>query len=160
MISFAGRGTQRNLRARRACFLWILLIALCIVERCAAASEKELPNSDKDLRPESLLGQYEDAGRRDPFDSLEWRRDGAEALSGLTQVRSAEDLRIEGLVLDPAAGSFVMVNGVILREGESQEGVKALQVQSDGVIFEIHGARAFKPYDPASDQRVSTEPRA
>lgn len=135
---------------KRAVFLWILISGLCIVGKSAQASQSDTVNEK--THSGVVLGRYEEGGRRDPFDSLERPKVAQASLSGLSGVRTVDDLNIEGIVLDPPGGSFVMVNGVILRQGETQEGVKALQIQPTGVTFEIQGSVAFKPYDPMTHE--------
>jgi hypothetical protein len=88
---------------------------------------------------------YESGGNRDPFVPLiSGNKAGVQGLFG---VESADDLNLEGVIFDPDQGSLIIVNGVVLKEGESQENVKVLKVEKNGVSFEINELEVFKPFE-------------
>ena len=87
---------------------------------------------------------YDHAGKRDPFVPLITGE--KEAIRGLYGVESAEDLTIEGIVMDAARGSVAVVNGEIVHEKEVRDNLKVLKIQPNGVLFEINEIQEFKPF--------------
>lgn len=87
---------------------------------------------------------YDAHGKRDPFIPLVTTTMKS-ASSGILSVENPEDLSVEGVVYDPSHGSIVIVNGVILKEGEELGPVKVLQIKPEGARFQVNGAEAFKP---------------
>lgn len=87
---------------------------------------------------------YTNSGKRDPFVPLVTGE--KTAVRGLYGVESAEDLTIEGIVIDPVKGSVAVVNGEIVQEKEVRDNLKVLKIQSDGVLFEINEIQEFKPF--------------
>lgn len=113
-------------------FLWILLGGFGIISQGFGAES-------------NTQSVYDAKGKRDPFTPLVAVMSHSSASSGLASVESIEDLKIEGVVFDPAHGSIVMVNGSVLREGEESGNVKVVKVLSDGATFLINGVEAYKP---------------
>ena len=87
---------------------------------------------------------YDAHGKRDPFVPLVTTTMKS-ASSGLLSVENVDDLSIEGVVYDPSHGSIVIVNGVILKEGEELGPVKVLQIKPEGAKFQVNGMEGFKP---------------
>ncbi len=112
-----------------AFFLWTLFFAFGII--------------DSESRAFSEEPAYDPHGRRDPLIPLVTLT--AKASTGLAAVESIEDVTIEGVVYDPKAGSVVVVNGSVMKEGEESGNIKVLQIMSDGAWFSINGVRAYKP---------------
>ena len=76
--------------------------------------------------------RYDSHGKRDPFVSP------AQVLTTGTQV-SAGELRLEGVIVDPVGSSYAIVNGQIVREGDTLEGFLIKKVQANQVVFEKAG---------------------
>ena len=76
--------------------------------------------------------RYDSHGKRDPFVSP------AQALTTGTQV-SAGELRLEGVIVDPTGSSYAIVNGQIVREGDTLEGFLIKKVEANQVVFEKAG---------------------
>ena len=87
---------------------------------------------------------YDNSGKRDPFVPLVTGE--KTTVRGLYGVESAEDLTIEGIVIDPVNGSVAVVNGEIVQEKEVRDNLKVLKIQPDGVLFEINEIQEFKPF--------------
>lgn len=111
-------------------FLWIIAAASGIMTDVFVFAEARKPS-------------YEAGGKRDPFVSL--IASMTTESSGLLGVETAEDLTVEGVAYDPKEGSMVIVNGVMLREGEEVGAVRVLEVKSDGARFSVAGVESFKP---------------
>ena len=76
--------------------------------------------------------RYDSHGKRDPFVSP------TQVLTTGTQV-SAGELRLEGVIVDPVGSSYAIVNGQIVREGDTLEGFLIKKVQANQVVFEKAG---------------------
>lgn len=88
-----------------------------------------------------------ESGERDPFVSLlVAKREGGAAFDGFEFVEGIEDIRLEGVVVDPRKGSYVVANGDVLAEGETRNFVRIAEIREDGVVFEINGKKYFKPF--------------
>jgi hypothetical protein len=87
---------------------------------------------------------YDASGKRDPFVPLV--TGDREAVRGLYGVETLDDLTIEGIVFDAAHGSIAIVNGEIVREGETRANLKIVKIQSNGVLFEINEIEQFKSF--------------
>ena len=125
-------------KINKTIFLWISFISFSILSPMVQL-----------LRAERV--KYDSETRRDPFVSLTEKKKISIArtdLSGLADVASIDDIRLEGIVVDVSKGSIVIANGVVLREGESKDGVKAVLISENGVFFEIKGHVDFKPFSP------------
>ena len=96
--------------------------------------------------------KYDAKGKRDPFVPLVYK---LTEVSGLIGVTSVDDIRLEGVVVDVKNGSIAVANGVVLKEGETRDGVKVLQIKEDGVSFDIKGNVQFKPFSPESPAEVN-----
>ena len=81
--------------------------------------------------------EYQSKGRRDPFVPLilsDGRRinpPGVEESSDGTRLSS---IILQGIVYDQAGGSYVILNGHLLRENQEMEGIKVLKIESNSVI--------------------------
>lgn len=115
--------------SKTALFLWTLISAFGIIvcENGATAGEKILYNAH---------------GRRDPFTPLVTQ--AAKTAAGLAGVETIDEVTIEGIVYDPKAGSVVVINGSVLREGEESGSVKVLRIRPDGAWFLVNGTQVFK----------------
>jgi hypothetical protein len=78
--------------------------------------------------------RYDNHGRRDPFVS------SALILVPERQMDVGE-LRLEGIILDPTASSYVIVNGQIVREGESLAGYALESIKANQAVFTKAGQR-------------------
>ncbi|MGH7197807.1 MAG: hypothetical protein ACREH5_03600 [Candidatus Omnitrophota bacterium] len=86
---------------------------------------------------------YDAAGKRDPFVPL-FAVGGGEG-GDLLSVNSVDELRVEGVVYDPAQGSIVVANGTVLKEGQEVGSVKVIRVGPKGAVFSVNGIEEFKP---------------
>ena len=91
---------------------------------------------------------YDSKGKRDPFEPLISGKGEAHVINGLSGVQTADDIHLEGVVVDKVRGSYVVANGVVLAEGATEEGVKAVEIKEEGVLFDIHVKKEFKPFQP------------
>ena len=110
-------------------FLWIVMLASGMI----------LPNVGAEAAEEGL---YNSRGKRDPFVPLVTT--ATRVSSGLVSVENIEELNVEGVVYDPA-GSIVVINGTVLKEGEELGVVKVLKIKPDGALFSVNGVETFKP---------------
>jgi len=79
---------------------------------------------------------YDDKGNRDPFIPLVGP--GAPVKEkGALDITSISDVRLEGIIYDERGGSLVMMNGIIVKEGEEIGAAKIESVGPKKVIFEI-----------------------
>ncbi|GEM_PF-380931 len=125
---------------RGAFFLWTLFFAFGIINFESSAFSEE--------------PAYDPHGRRDPLIPLVTLT--AKASTGLAAVESVEDVMIEGIVYDPKAGSVVVVNGAVMKEGEESGNIKVLQIRGDGAWFSINGLRVYKPMYQGDTQKEKT----
>ena len=96
---------------------------------------------------------YDAHGRRDPFMPLVSGH--APEASGLMGVESIDDAVIEGVVYDPRSTSVAIINGTLVKEGETVGSVTVVKVRSDGAVLSVNGSEAFKPMfsnDPNTQQ--------
>jgi hypothetical protein len=89
---------------------------------------------------------YDDNGKRDPLMPLIKQRTITE-VSGLEGVESIDQVSLEGVVYDPHGISMVIVNGVVLREGEKEQAVEVIKIRENGALFRINEEEAFKAYE-------------
>lgn len=79
--------------------------------------------------------RYDSHGKRDPFVSP------AEAFSvGGHQIGHGE-LHLEGVIIDQKGGSYAIVNGQIVKEGELFEGFLLKKIERNQVFFEKEGEK-------------------
>jgi len=80
---------------------------------------------------------YDAKGRRDPFIPLISESGGY--ASDAYEASAAEDIRLEGIVWDDLKGSIAIINGEIVKEGDSMGSIKVMKINKDNVIFDIDG---------------------
>lgn len=88
---------------------------------------------------------YDPGGRRDPFIPL--IAGGARPSGSLMSVEVPEDLILEGIAYDPA-GSIVVVNGTMLKQGEQVGNTRLLRVDASRAVFEVNGVQVTKEVNP------------
>ena len=73
--------------------------------------------------------RYDSHGKRDPFIS--------QAQEGLLTEKElgANQLRLEGIVLQQGEGSYAIVNGEVVKEGDVFAGFKVLKIKANQAIF-------------------------
>ncbi len=133
-------------RLSNSIFLWILLVSFSTLISHTVAKGAE--NTDSSKAP-----VYDSKGKRDPFEPLV-SEGTPHSIEGLRGVQTADDLKIEGLVVDRVHGSYVVVNGVVLAEGKEQDGVKAVRIEETGTLFEIRGKQQFKKFSAMESEEV------
>ena len=90
--------------------------------------------------PEDL---YQAHGKRDPFMPLVTQTTRRTA-SGLVGVENIDEISIQGIIYDPKAGSMIIANDSLLKEGEEQGAVKVLKIEPSGAFFSVNGIEGFK----------------
>ena len=115
---------------------WIFLVNFSILDA----------NADELMAAKKVV--YDKGGRRDPFIPLHVSGHGD--IQGLYGVQSVEDIELGGVVVDAVSGSMVIANGVVLKEGETRDNVKVVEVREDGVMFLINEIEQFKPFEVES----------
>ncbi|MBN1405509.1 MAG: hypothetical protein JW946_03225 [Candidatus Omnitrophica bacterium] len=82
--------------------------------------------------PKDMPGfRYNAMDVRDPFMPLV-TKDGKIAY-GYSAIKNIGDLRLEGIVFDPSAGSIAIINGALLRKNETIGNIKLLDVEQNRV---------------------------
>ena len=75
--------------------------------------------------------RYDNHGRRDPFVSP--------AQAGFGTQLGQSELRLEGVIVDQKGGSYAIVNGEIVREGEKFQGFLLRKIEPNRVMFQKEG---------------------
>ncbi len=95
--------------------------------------------------------EYQSKGKRDPFIPL-LNTDGQRIKPpGLDEEVGAGvgGVTLQGIVFDPRAESFAVLNGQVIREYEDVNGIKVLKIESDMVTIlvdgQTHELRVSKP---------------
>ncbi|MBI3615491.1 MAG: general secretion pathway protein GspB [Candidatus Omnitrophica bacterium] len=89
----------------------------------------------------SVWAEYQAKGKRDPFVAL-LTEDGQrmhppgfdEEVGG-----GIEGLTLQGIVFDPHAESYAVLNGKVVREKEEIDGMKILKIEPDAVVLWVEG---------------------
>ena len=81
--------------------------------------------------------EYNSKSKRDPFVPLISESGGY--ASDAYEASAIEDIRLEGIVWDDAKGSIAIINGEIVKEGDSLGAIKILKINRDSVIFDANG---------------------
>ncbi len=76
---------------------------------------------------------YDSNGKRDPFVSLLNKN---VKLTDVRLLKSVEDIRVEGVIIDKKNGSGAVLNGNIIKVGEFLGGFKLMDVSQYYVILE------------------------
>lgn len=103
------------------------------------------------------FGAYDSKGKRDPFVPLitsEGQRIHPPGLDEevLTGVRG---LTLQGIVFDPKADSYAIINGQIIRQYEDIEGMKVLKIEPDGVTLLVGGEPHRLTLHQATEERAT-----
>ncbi len=83
---------------------------------------------------------YDGKGKRDPFSP--WKASDGKDKMGVT----AAKLRVQGVIIDPAKGSLAIINGAVLREGDTIGPYRILKVQKTMVILTNEGETVTLPF--------------
>lgn len=89
---------------------------------------------------------YDAKGRRDPF--LPW--DGREAKSKSDM--DTQDLHVEGIIFDQAKGSLAVVNGTVLKEGDSVGPYKVAKIEKQKVLITKEDAEVWLPFKSGENE--------
>ena len=81
--------------------------------------------------------KYESRGKRDPFAPL-IGQDKAQA-TGLSEVMSAEDIRLEGIAIGAKGKRTAIINGEIIKEGDKAGEVEIKTIDDMFVVLLISG---------------------
>ena len=80
---------------------------------------------------------YESGDRRDPFVPL--LRRGVQHVAGLEGISSSDDIRLEGIIYDPSGESMVVLNGVILKEGDRTSNIAIGKIMERSAVVYVSG---------------------
>ncbi|PIQ82502.1 MAG: hypothetical protein COV76_03385 [Candidatus Omnitrophica bacterium CG11_big_fil_rev_8_21_14_0_20_64_10] len=91
--------------------------------------------------PVPAQGAYDAKGKRDPLVPLVTDSGKRIRPPGLDEAEPGgpRPLALQGIVLDPAAGSYALINGEAIREGETGNGVRVIRIMADSVLVEWQG---------------------
>lgn len=89
---------------------------------------------------------YDAKGRRDPF--LPW--DGSEAKS--KSEMDTQDLHVEGIIFDQAKGSLAVVNGAVLKEGDSVGPYKVTKIEKEKVLITKDDEKVWLPFKSGENE--------
>lgn len=82
---------------------------------------------------------YNSHGKRDPF--IPWK---AEQLPQETE--EFTDLKIEGIIFDPERGSYAILNGNVVREGEALGNYRIRRIEKKRVVLLHHDKEIELPF--------------
>lgn len=85
---------------------------------------------------------YDAAGKRDPFVPLYISSTGS--ATGLVNVESIDEILVEGIIYDPKSGSFAVLNGSVLKQGETSGSVRVLAIKPDRVLVSVNGIEGYR----------------
>ncbi|NQT06522.1 MAG: hypothetical protein HQ575_03175 [Candidatus Omnitrophica bacterium] len=80
---------------------------------------------------------YDQNDNRDPFIPLITK--GREKSTRLSDVRTADDITLEGIAWDPGGSSIAVINNVIVVEGQEEGDVKIKKIEKKSVTLIING---------------------
>jgi len=78
---------------------------------------------------------YDSKGKRDPFVSLIKSR--VMGYASLENIESVDELVLEGILWDGEANSIAIVNGVILKKGDTINNVEVIKIMPKKVFLQI-----------------------
>ncbi len=84
--------------------------------------------------------KYDTRGKRDPFVPLVGAFERAK-ISGLENVVSIDDVRLEGIAVGPGGKKTVVMNGKMMKEGDRTGVVEILKIDKEAVTLMVGGAR-------------------
>jgi len=76
---------------------------------------------------------YDSYGNRDPFMPL-ITKDGR-PITTYAKIGSINDVVIEGILYDPQSGSVVIINDIILKQGDSISGIMVKKIEKNSVVL-------------------------
>jgi hypothetical protein len=83
--------------------------------------------------------EYDSAGKRDPFIQLV-TPDGRFQKLEADEAREANpQLKLEGIMYDPAGTSYAIVNGLVVKSSEEVDGYRVIKIDENSVIFNKGG---------------------
>ncbi len=108
---------------------FLAVVALC----CGALSLLAIPDAFCDYTPK---------GKRDPFVPLVTAEGQRIHPPGLDEVapQGISGLTLQGIVFDPQAESYAVINGKIVREQDDIDGMKILKIHPKSVTILVDGA--------------------
>jgi hypothetical protein len=107
-------------------------IALCFISGvlCAHCAYAE--------NPASPTFEYESKGKRDPFVPL-IGQEKAKKISGLVDITSVEDIKIEGIAMGANGKNIAILNGQMVREDDKFGVVQIKKISQNSVQLSIEG---------------------
>lgn len=79
---------------------------------------------------------YDSKGKRDPF--VPFFAEEVKTYESLENIQSAEDLILEGIIWDPKEGSIAVINGVILKEGDTVSNIYISNISPTEVTLTVN----------------------
>ncbi len=105
--------------------------------------------------------EYQAKGRRDPFIPLldsEGRRIHPPGVEDEEGSPGLGNLLLQGILFDPKAESYAVINGQVVREQEELEGVRVVRIEPDSVTVSVEGqSHRLTVQEPQPDPEASTE---
>lgn len=85
--------------------------------------------------------EYQSKGKRDPFVPLLTKEGQRVYPPGTDEELTSGEIRVilQGIVFDPKADSYAVINGKVVREKEEIEGVKVLKIEPERVTILVEG---------------------
>ena len=80
---------------------------------------------------------YDSQGKRDPFMPL-ITKDGR-PITTYGRITSISDVVIEGILYDPQGESVVVINDIILKQGDSISGIMVKNIRKNSVVLSFKG---------------------
>jgi hypothetical protein len=123
-------------------FIIIILLLFLQLATCpsalASGSLTEVPRAQRGATfSEEVPFIYDSEGRRDPFMPL-LTKDGR-PVTTYSNIGSINDVIVEGIMYDPRGGSVVVINDVILRQGDNISNVTVKSIGKDSVLLTFKG---------------------
>jgi len=82
---------------------------------------------------------YDPAGKRDPFIQLVTPDGRFQKLEADEPKEANSQLKLEGIMYDPAGTSYAIVNGLVVKPSEEVDGYRVIKIDENSVIFNKGG---------------------
>jgi len=78
--------------------------------------------------------KYDRKGKRDPFLTLVTKE--GKILPGARAFSESDNINLEGIIWDPKGESVALVNGRLVKEGDSFQGIQILKIKKETIIVQ------------------------
>ena len=89
-------------------------------------------------KPAGVAFEYESSGKRDPFISLIWQ-EKAKKISGLEDITSIEDIRLEGIAMGAGGKKAAILNGRMVKDNDLFGVLRIKNISQSTVQLSIEG---------------------